>query len=149
MIYKPFLLDVNTLIALTWPNHVHHTLVHSWFHEEKDSGWATCPITQCAFVRISSNPAIIPDAVSPVPAKSLLEKLVQHTNHFFWPDNVDFAMMDTVPASLFQGHRQVTDAYLLLLAEKNEGTLATLDARLMRAAAGSRLEKHITLIPAV
>ena len=25
------LLDVNVLVALAWPNHVHHTQAHRWF----------------------------------------------------------------------------------------------------------------------
>ena len=59
------LLDINLLIALAWPSHVHHRQAHAWFAENAPSGWATCPFTQCGFVRISSNPQIIPEADSP------------------------------------------------------------------------------------
>ena len=37
------LLDVNVLIALAWPNHVHHVAARAWFEEHREEGWATCP----------------------------------------------------------------------------------------------------------
>ena len=123
------LLDVNMLIALAWPSHVHHRLAQAWFSKNASAGWATCPITQCAFVRISSNPKIIPEAVTPNEALSLLREVVRMRSHAFWKD--DIAMLDdAVPAGLLVGHRQITDAYLLGLAIHNGGCLVTLDGGL-------------------
>jgi predicted nucleic acid-binding protein len=51
-----FLLDTNLLIALAWPQHVHHGEAHAWFGKVARGAWATCPITQLGFIRISSNP---------------------------------------------------------------------------------------------
>ena len=48
---KVALLDVNVLIALAWPNHVHHELSLRWFKEQQPRGWATCPATQTGFVQ--------------------------------------------------------------------------------------------------
>ena len=45
------LLDVNTLIALAWPNHSHHVAAHNWFATWK-GGWATTPFTEVGFVRV-------------------------------------------------------------------------------------------------
>ena len=56
------LLDVNVLIALTWPNHVHHDAARSWFTEVRNTGWATCPLTEAGFVRISCNPSAVKQA---------------------------------------------------------------------------------------
>ncbi|MCP4751779.1 MAG: hypothetical protein GY866_12865 [Proteobacteria bacterium] len=78
------LLDINVLIALSWPNHVNHADAHEWFSSNASEGWATCPITQNGFVRISSNPAIIPDAVLPKDALTVLKRIVAHKNHVFW-----------------------------------------------------------------
>ena len=44
--------DVNVLIALAWPNHVHHDAARSWFAESRATGWATCPVTEAGFVRV-------------------------------------------------------------------------------------------------
>src|SRR5262249_55806780 len=60
-----FLLDANALIALAWPAHEAHLRVQQWFARSAKEGWATCPLTQAAFVRIISNPAFSPDAVTP------------------------------------------------------------------------------------
>ena len=52
------LLDVNVLLALAWPTHVHHLAAHRWFAENHDAGWATCPLTQLGFVRLAMQPAV-------------------------------------------------------------------------------------------
>jgi len=41
------------LIALAWPNHVHHERAQAWFSSSRDQGWATCPVTESGFVRVS------------------------------------------------------------------------------------------------
>jgi uncharacterized protein len=120
------LLDVNVLIALAWPSHVHHGPAHRWFAANQSAGWATCPLTQCAFVRVSSNPKIIPEAVEPLEALALLKQVVSHAHHVFWAD--DLALHDaTVATEFLVGHRQVIDAYLVGLAIHHQGKLVTLD----------------------
>jgi toxin-antitoxin system PIN domain toxin len=123
------LLDVNMLIALAWPSHVHHQIAQEWFSANAPKGWATCPLTQCAFVRISSNPKIIPEAVAPKEALALLNKIVDLKNHTFWKNNISI-LDKTIPASLLMGHRQVTDAYLLGLAIQHGGRLVSFDGGL-------------------
>ena len=120
------LLDINVLIALAWPSHVHHAQAHAWFARHAGDGWATCPLTQLGFVRVSSNPSIIPEAVLPQQALRVLRKIVEHEHHVFWPD--DLLLTDQhIPVSQIMGHRQLTDAYLLGLAIRNGGKLVTLD----------------------
>ena len=51
------LLDVNLLVALFDPDHIHHDLAHDWFEDHHRSGWATCPVTENGFVRVLANPA--------------------------------------------------------------------------------------------
>ena len=141
------LLDVNVLIALAWPNHVHHEAAHRWFAEDSKQGWATCPLTQSAFVRISSNPRIIPDAVSVVESLAILRRIVDHPQHDFWADSLDLSLAADPPIALVAGHRQVTDLYLLLMAEARDGVLVTFDAAIrngLSATAGQR--QHILVI---
>ncbi|MCX7015491.1 MAG: VapC toxin family PIN domain ribonuclease [Candidatus Sumerlaeota bacterium] len=120
------LLDINVLIALAWPSHVHHAQAHDWFARHAREGWATCPLTQLGFVRISSNPRIIPEAVSPRQALEALRRMVGHEHHVFWPDAIPLDD-ESFPAALLMGHRQLTDAYLLALAIRKRGRLATVD----------------------
>lgn len=51
------LLDVNVLVALFDPAHVHHDAAHAWFGEHCAQGWATCALTENGLVRVLSNPA--------------------------------------------------------------------------------------------
>ena len=77
------MLDANFLIALAWPQHVHHAAAHRRFDSKSCGVWATCAITQFAFVRISSNPKIIPEAVAPRSAHAVLNELVTLTGHVY------------------------------------------------------------------
>jgi toxin-antitoxin system PIN domain toxin len=123
---KPYLLDVNLLIALAWPSHVHHSTAQQWFARRRRAGFRTCPITQLGFVRISTNPKISPDAVSPRDALAMLERITGLHEHKFWP--ADLGLADAfAELGPIVGHRQATDAYLIGLARSRTGILATLD----------------------
>jgi uncharacterized protein len=118
--------DVNVLVALAWPNHVHHVAANRWFESLGDQAWATCPITQSGFIRVSANPRIVDSAVSPSEAQEVLRGLTKLGTHQFWADEVDFTSPD-VSMRLVMGYRQVTDAYLLALVTSRDGKLVTLD----------------------
>lgn len=125
------LLDVNLLVALAWPSHVHHEVARAWFDSARGSGWATCPLTVLGFVRISSNPRAVgaDDVVSPEEALALVSGVTTSDDaHVFWPD--DLELSSSWSPALVVGHRQVTDAYLARLAQAHGGRLATLDRRL-------------------
>lgn len=119
--------DINVLIALTWPSHLHHAIARGWFESLGSSPWATCPLTQSGFVRVSSNPRIIADAVTPREAVRVLQRLERLGEHVFWPDDLDFSADGAIPTSHLMGHRQVTDAYLLGLAIRRGATLVAFD----------------------
>ncbi|MCW5982523.1 MAG: hypothetical protein KIT09_30835 [Bryobacteraceae bacterium] len=80
------LLDVNVLLALAWPHHVHHRAAREWFAAHRSQGWATCPFTQAAFVRLSSQPAAVKVAVTVQDAMRTLETAVAAAEHVFWPN---------------------------------------------------------------
>jgi toxin-antitoxin system PIN domain toxin len=123
---KPYLLDTNVLIALAWPNHVHHGETMEWFLQKSVSAFRTCPITQTGFVRISSNPAFTVNAVAPQEALALLRRITELPGHDFWPDDLTLADAFSPPL-LLATHRQITDGYLLALAVAHDGVVATLD----------------------
>jgi hypothetical protein len=122
-----FLLDVNVLIALMWPAHDGHMQAQAWFSRKSREGWATCPFTQAAFVRIITNPAFSRDAVSPQEAVKLLGANLNHPSHLFWPDEISFVQATQPFARRLAGHQEVTDAYLLGLAMHKQGKVATMD----------------------
>ena len=127
-----FLLDVNVLIAMAWPSHVSHSSVHRWLAKNAHQGWATCPMTERAFVRLTSNPSFSAQALTPRDAVALLKANLSHPAHIFWPDDLSAAAaLDGLSLS---GHQQITDAYLLALARHRKGKLATLDSGLVSLA---------------
>ena len=121
------LLDVNFLVALAWPNHIHHEAAVHWFEGNHKGGWATCPLTQSGFVRVSSNQKAVPDARTPMEAIVLLRQLTVLDSHEFWADKVAIVSSEYVDAGRIAGYRQVTDAHLLALARGNGGRLVTFD----------------------
>lgn len=133
------LLDVNTLVALAWPNHLAHRAAAEWFLTTgRREGWATTPITESGFVRVSSNRRALPTATSPQIAASLLTQLCTHGTHEFWADDLRYVADDTLLGAL-RGHRQVTDAHLLALARAHKSHLVTFDGALA-ALGGSDVE---------
>jgi toxin-antitoxin system PIN domain toxin len=124
---KPSLPDVNVLVALMWPSHLHHQRARQWFDALGDRPWATCPLTQGGFIRASSNPRIVDEAVAPHDAVAHLRRLQRLGHHEFWPDDLNFAGENQIPLDHLMGHRQVTDAYLLGLAIHREAQLVTFD----------------------
>lgn len=124
------LLDVNVLVALAWPNHVHHRLARSWFEKDSARGWATCSITENGFVRVSSNPKVVDEARTPAEAVLMLRRLVKLEGHRFWEDDVSIAQADSSEVERIRGYRQVMDAHLIRLARRHGGRLATFDRKI-------------------
>jgi len=121
------LLDINVLVALLWTNHEQHEAASRWFRRHQKNGWATCPMTQAGFVRVSSNPRVFADAPTPVKAAGILESNLAHTTHRFFADELRLAEAITPFGDRLLGHQQVTDAYLFGLAVHHKAVLATFD----------------------
>ena len=123
---RPVLLDVNVLVALFDPAHVHHELAHDWFSDNRHRGWATTPLTENAVLRVFGHPKYGSNAERPETVAPRLRAFCSADDHLFWPAAI--SLSDT---SLFQlafaSHRQLTDIYLLGLARANDGALATFD----------------------
>jgi toxin-antitoxin system PIN domain toxin len=134
---RPYLLDTNVLIALAWPNHVHHVEALNWFRKKGSAAFRTCPTTQLGFVRISSNPAFSPAAVAPPQALELLARITQLPGHAFWPDDLTAGQAFEDQRALI-GHREVSDGYLIALAQKHGGVMATLDRGTTALASSNR-----------
>jgi len=142
------LLDVNVLVALFDPDHIHHEPAHHWFEDQRRFGWATCPLTENGLIRVLAHSAYSQSAVQPALILERLQAFCGSGGHSFWPDDVSLR-----DASLFRvgtppSHRQVTDAYLLGLAVKHAGCLATFDRAISLAGVYGAAAQSLTLIPA-
>lgn len=125
------------MVALAWDSHIHHEAVRAWFAAKSADGWATCPVTESGFVRVSSNPKVLPGFVDVAAARRVLSMLRGVGVHRFLLDDVSPTDPD-VPAIF--GHRQVTDAQLLTLARRHGTSLVTFDAGVEALAEGRGVE---------
>jgi uncharacterized protein len=146
--HSVWLLDANLLIALTHAAHIHHTEAHAWFSAHPKRRWATCALTQLAFVRLTSNPKIVGSEITPAQAMQAVETMVAQPQHEYWPDGQEPLQMATLQSPALVGHRQVTDAYLLGLAVHHQQRLATLDRGLVSFALACGLAAHAELVSA-
>ena len=122
------LLDVNFIIALLDPDHVFHDQSHSWWADNSNSGWASCPLTENGVVRIMSNPNYSGKIrFSPTHLINRLQMFAAQTDHEFWPDEVSLLDDSVFVADRIHGSRQLTDIYLLALAVRHFGRLVTFD----------------------
>ena len=141
------LLDVNLLVALLWANHEHHSEASEWFHLKQRGGWATCPLTQAGFVRVSSNPRVFSEAPSPSKAVEILRLNLAHPTHRFLKNDIPLSKAVEPFAERFSGHQQTTDAYLFGLAIYRRCVLATFDRSIAELAGGdSSLLKALEIL---
>lgn len=114
------LLDGNVLVALADAAHVHHDAAVRWFAAGK-APFATCPITQGTLLRMLLRHGAV---ASPRDAAAVLGHFRSHPRHRFWPDDIDYEIVDW---TRIHGQRQVTDAYLAVLARAHGGRIVTFD----------------------
>ena len=140
-----YLLDANALIALFWPAHVHHPAALEWFKENRSAGWATCALTQAAFVRVVSQPAFHSPAVALADAARLLSRNLVAADHRYLPITSQLVEVINHCTGGVVGHRQVTDAWLITIANVYGAKLVTFDQRISTLMA-TELERHRDLV---
>ncbi len=122
------LLDVNVLIALCDPAHPHAESAREFFTRDlARNGWATCPIVENGFLRIFGSRSYPGGPGSPQTARLLLAGVLVTPGHQFWAD--DLSLMEESRFPCLPGSQDLTDIYLLALAVKRGGKLATFDRR--------------------
>lgn len=139
-----YLMDINVLLALSDPMHLHHEPAHAWFQKVGQYGWASCPITENGFVRIASHPKYPNRPGEAQVTLAFLREFCQHPGHIFWPESV--SLRDVLQPDLLITHNQITDLYLLALAVHKQGKLATFD-RHIPATAVAQGETGLEVIP--
>ena len=130
------LLDVNVLISLAWPNHPCHEAARAWF-DGHSGPWASCHLTQAGFLRIASNPRILPGALPIRDVYRLLQAMAEHPRHVYWPEAPAPATITLFDGSNVRGHQQVTDICLLATAIHHGGSFVTFDRAIEQFAAQS------------
>jgi toxin-antitoxin system PIN domain toxin len=137
------LLDVNVLIALLDDAHVFSQRANEWI-DAAPRRIATCPIVENGVIRIMSAPSYsATHRATPEQVAEGLRSLAEGLDHEFWPDEVSLLDETLVDFSRLHGHRQVTDAYLLSLAVRRGGALASFDTALPLTAVRGASKRHL------
>jgi len=128
-----YLPDVNVLVALSDPSHVHHRTADNWRLRIGNARFLLCLITEGRFVRLMANPSI--GGLSMSDAILLLQEIAAIPNCENLP--LEHSWLELIQPLIprLHGYRQVTDALLLGLAIHNGAVLVTLD-RSIQALAG-------------
>lgn len=140
---KPkYLLDVNVLIALTQPEQLHYLTVTALF-DSHALDWGICAFSEAGFLRISANPAVGNLTVDD--ANKLLAGLAERPGYRYWPIASSWSTLAAPFQQRVLGHQQITDAYLLGLAIREDGVLVTLDKKI-RYLAGPQYSKNVLVL---
>lgn len=132
-----YLLDINLIIALMDPDHVFHQRAHDWWGEQ-GKPWASCPLTENGFIRITASTAYSPGHPATVlEMTSRFAAFAKNSDHEFWPDAFSITDPTLFDHSLILSSIYLTDLYLLKMASGNDGCLATFDRNIPIAAAMS------------
>lgn len=121
------LLDVNVLLALSWDQHIHHTVAHERFAGLDE--WSTCPATESGLMRLLLTEQVVGRKVTGSEALGQLSAIRQVPGWRYLPDSCSLAE-PVIDTRVLMGRRQVTDLQLVNLAAANDTTLATFDASL-------------------
>jgi toxin-antitoxin system PIN domain toxin len=136
------LLDVNVLVALFDPGHVHHRVVARWF-SAPGLQWGLCAFSEAGFLRVSTNS--VAGNRSLEQATNVLKSFTNDPCYRFWPIKSGWTSISEPIQDRIYGHQQVTDAFLLGLAIQENGVFVTLD-KAIRYMAGPKYAKHLLVI---
>jgi uncharacterized protein len=142
---RPYLLDLNVLVALTDDEHPHYQQAQTWFHSVRQAEWGTCPLTEAGYIRLVANPAAGFPEGSLKRAVEVLSAVTAQPGHRLWPMLESWTTVTAPFADRIFGHQQVTDAYLLGLAIKENGLLVTFD-RGLKYLAGAEYSRNLLIL---
>jgi len=137
-----YLLDVNVLIALSEMEHVHHQLAAKWF-DSPGLDWGLCAFSEAGFLRVTANPRSGGHPIAE--SGDVLAALAVRPGYRYWPIAASWATLSAPFQERIHGHQQITDAFMLGLAVKEDGVLVTLD-KAMRTLAGPQYSKHVLVL---
>jgi toxin-antitoxin system PIN domain toxin len=141
------LLDINVLIALLDADHVFHERAHTWWAENAEQGWASCPLTENGVVRVMSNPGYSKKLrLIPWDLVRRLDSFAARSDHEFWADNLSLRDKAHFVAERIHGSRQVTDVYLLGLAASHQARLVSFDESIPVSVAPHAKPRNLVVI---
>lgn len=143
---RRLLLDVNVWIALLDDDHVHNVQA-SVLIRQPGLAIASCPLTENGVLRILNMPSYGRGAKAGFSViRQKMQLLCEQMDHEFWGDSLSLIRDDVLDFSRLGGHNQITDAYLLALAVRHGGALATFDQRIGLNSVRGATAEHLVLL---
>lgn len=141
-----FLPDVNLLVAIAWPNHLHHRQARAWFVVHADRGWATCRLVELGFLRVSMRQDVVGSDMPWETVHGTLRTYCSDQKHHYWLDDSSPFDWPSWLQIRIQGNRQVSDAALVHTAIVNGGVLATIDSGIT-SLVPKEYRGHVAVVP--
>lgn len=121
---------------------MHHRTVMKWFNTP-GLDWGLCAFSEAGLLRVTANSNV--GKVSVWEASEILKALESHPGYRYWPITSCWSVLAEPFRERIYGHQQITDAYLLGLAVKENGVLVTLD-KAIRFIAGERYSSNVLVL---
>jgi len=140
------LLDVNVWIALFDDAHVAADRANAFLATPR-LRIASCPLVENGVIRVMNLPMYgRRGAVGLDLVRRQLVRACSELDHEFWADDISLRDERVADFSRVHGHNQITDLYLLALAVKHGGTLATFDQGISLDAVRGAKSKHLRIL---
>lgn len=126
--------DANVWLALFLTGHVHHAAARRWLAADPGEALVFCRLTQLAFLRHTTNPAIMgPHVLTQARAWQEYERLIDREEVVFLPEpnGVEIRWRDYT-RSRQSAHQAWADAYLAAFAQGHGLRLVTFDRGMLK-----------------
>jgi uncharacterized protein len=136
---KRFLPDVNTLLALLDPMHVHHEAAHRWYANQSPCRLILCSHVENGVIRLACQPKYPNSLGTSSRVRNVLQEFVQKVNVASCKKEVSLLDDEVLLQAGALAPSRVSDLYLLALAVANHAHFATFDMRIPAAAVAGGL----------
>lgn len=105
--------------------------------------WGLCAFSEAGFLRVSTNAAAGNRTLEQ--ATNVLKSFSNDPCYRYWPIKTGWTSLAGPFQDRVYGHQQITDAFLLGLAIKENGVLVTLD-KAIKHLTGPKYSKHLLVL---
>ena len=124
------LLDVNALLALLDPMHIHHEAAHRWYEMRSPLRMMICSHVINGVIRVASQPKYPNCLGTSARVRNVLRDLVRNVDAESCAKEVSLLVDDVLLQPIALTPSRVSDLYLLALAAANDARFATFDTRI-------------------
>ena len=131
---KKFLPDVNALLALLDPMHLHHEAAHAWYARQGPVRLVLCSHVVNGVIRVASQPRYPNPLGTCAQVRQTLKRFVEKAGPAFCQNDVSLLEDAVLKRADELTPSRVGDLYLLALAVANGVKFATFDTRIPASA---------------